>query len=229
MANKKFSFKWNALALFPLIGIVLLGIFFIYLFVMQANPSAFNPDPGKYSDLEYLYSSSNMISITFATILFFYFIFLSLDLLFRKDCSHILLVLIGEAIISAYAISKTVWTFSYSFTRQIMSVVFLIIGDISLICMHYFYLKKALDGDYGAPYLVCLFTAGLAFFFGVVQYDSLLDAYSYLDDLVFFGDWGIAHIMVALFVGLALINIRSDYDPEPLNLTDTHVDLSKGN
>ncbi len=229
MNKKKRSFKWNALALFPLIGICLLFVFFIYLFIVLSNPASFNPEPSKISDFGYVYSSSNIISIVFASLLFVYFVLLALDLLFRKDSSHILLVLIGEAIISAYAITKTVWTFDIDFTRQIISLVFLFTSDAFLLAMHYFFLKKAWDGDYGTPYLICLFAAGLTFYFGVAQYDSLLDGYSYIDDIVFWGDWGISHIMVALFVGLALINVHSDYDPEPLELKDSHVDLSKGN
>lgn len=229
MKKNKFSFKWNALALFPLIAIVLLFIFFIYHFLALANPDAFNPEPNNLGNNDYLFTMGNAISVTFAAILFFYCILLSLDLLFRKDSSHILLVLVGEAIISAYAIAKTVWTFDTSFKRQVISLVFLITADVLLIVMHYFFLKKAWDGDYDSIYMICLLLAGIALYFGLVQYDSVLDAYSYLGDIVFWGDWSVAHLMVALYVGLSFINIHSDYDPEPLQLDESHVDLSKGN
>ncbi len=229
MKKNKFSFKWNALALFPLVAIALLLIFFIYHFLALGNPDAFNPEPNELGNNAYLFTMGNVISVTFASILFFYCILLALDLLFRKDTSHILLVLIGEAIISAYAIAKTVWTFDANFTRQVISLVFLISADVLLIAMHYFYLKKAWDGDRGSAYLICLILAGLAFYFGIVQYDSLLDAYSYLGDIIFWGDWGVSHLMVAIYVGLAFINIHSDFDPEPLKLDESHVDLSKGN
>ncbi len=227
--KNRFSFKWNPLALFPLIGLFFLLIFFLYYFLMIGNPDAFNAFPDEMTSDAYLGQSSNVISLTFATILFLYLIVLSLDLLFRNGSSHILMVLVGELIISAYAITKTAWTFNLDSTRQTMSIIFLIIGDIGLISMHYFFLKKALDGDHDIFYTICLYVAGIFLYFGLVQYDSLLDAYSHLGDLVFWGDYGIAHLMVALYVGLAFINLKSDFDPEPLELNDTHVDLSKGN
>lgn len=227
--NKKLHFKWNPLALFPLIGLALLLIFFSYYFPMNADPDAFNPFPTDMTGEAYFHTFGNAISVSFAAILFFYFIFLALDLLFRQESSHILLTLIGEAIISAYCICKTVWMFGHDFVRQTMALVFLIVASISLIAMHYFFLKKSLDGDHDSIYTIVLFVAGIALFFGVVQYDSLLDSYSHLGDLVFWGDWGVAHLAIVTYVGLAFINLTSDYDPEPLELNDTHVDLSKGN
>lgn len=108
-----------------------------------------------------LMTPDNVMNIAFMAVAFFVVLIMTVDLLFRQNVSHIVMVLVCGLLFSAYALARTI--FNLAITRDhVGSGVLYLIAFAGSLLMLYFFVKKALDGDADFSYLL---TGGLTLLF----------------------------------------------------------------
>lgn len=216
-AKKKFHVNWFYVA----IAFALLGAVFAFsqYFMAISDPARFNwkleyLQPGQPVD-EYLHKGDVVIALVFYVLVSLFFVYMLLDLLFRKKSSHILAVEIGTGLVLAYEIARACYAISLGSVHIVVGLLYLgaAIGTIGTMVL---FAKKALDGDHLTAYWVFFLVSALLFYFAGSSDNSysILNAYSHNGDFSFWFGYGASRLMFIALLLSGFVNLVSDFCPE---------------
>lgn len=236
MANtpKKLVAKWDKLLLFPIAALLaIIGYFAEWISSYaseysirwaQATQSALTAGKtaqeifDSYGDIYAGYKTGDSrINLVFMIIGAVLMVLFLLDLLFRHNVSHILLVLCLGVYVFAYALAFSIFSLV---NKNAGSSVFFILGTIAVGLLIYFFVKKALDGDADWKFMGSLLLSIVFLFFGEIANYTIFDAYGHQGDGPFWGCFLASRIVLYLLIIAASVCAQCDYDPNPIKLDE---------
>ncbi|MBO5528066.1 MAG: hypothetical protein J6A47_01940 [Bacilli bacterium] len=220
---KKRKIPWFAIVAFLLAALLL--PFFITLIQAFIDPAAHNYRLEYLRDGEavdaYLHTSEYTIEIIFSSLLFVFLILFGLDLLLRKNTSRIAPIVIGMGVVICFSLTRVIWCFTSGGMNVVVGVlnILAVIGGIGSL---FFFVKKSFDGDCHWPYYLCIVLTVAGFVFGsATQHSySVLNALGHQGDVVYWGGYSITRLTFLTYILLTFVNLKSDFDPEPIKLQD---------
>ncbi|MCR4562704.1 MAG: hypothetical protein K5694_05855 [Bacilli bacterium] len=192
--------RFSPLALFPLAVFLFMGLMIIYYL---ANKDKAEIEMG-----------INLIFMIIGAVLS---LFLAADIFFRKESSHIALIIINGAYVTSYGVVQTI----RNATNHVYGgMIFYALASIFSAILIYFYIKKALDGDANLKFI--LFgglTAAFFIFAGIADY-TIFDGFSNSGNVVYWMGLASSRLVAILSLATTVVSHQCDYDPNPILLDD---------
>jgi hypothetical protein len=139
------------------------------------------------------------------------------DTFFRKNVSHILLVLAGGLVLIIYALMKAI---TLTAANKFAPAIFYYLSLPALAALEFSYVRKALDGDANRLFYVSYALSILFLFFAGVLTYTVFDAYGHAGDHIFWGGFCASRLMLYFLISNTLISLHCDYDPNPIELDE---------
>lgn len=220
-------FKNLGISLIAFLSFLLLALtipVFYYLFSAYANPLQFNPyridnSDGSYTFIgghtvdSYLHTGEFAVELIFVIVGAVFLLLFILDHQFRKKSSHIATTVLGCLCLFAFSLARAIFHFN---NDELLNGLTDLASCGLVAAMAVFFVKKSLDGDCVLAYYVIAIVSVLCLYLTFVSSYSILDAFSYEGNIIFWCGYGVTRIYLLAYLLLIWTNLRSDFEPKEI-------------
>ncbi len=159
-------------------------------------------------------NGEHLIIAVFSWLIAASLLLLSLDLFYRSEASHVLIVFLGGTIVLAYQLAQGIYRLGEG--NDVGNGVVYVVTAVLVFWSLLFFLKKAFDGD--ASWLmktsIGLSIAGLVCSWAFSY--MILEAFAHANDSLFWDGVIVGILTLCAFVYCSFTSVTSDYDPHPI-------------
>lgn len=158
--------------------------------------------------------TEHLLTLVFGWINCVLFLFLSLDLTWRRNSSHILATILIALANAAYALGQSIYRFETG--MDVASAVFFALTAAFSFWSAGYFVKKAIDGN-GNWLMKTVIGLDIAFMVVAAFFSyQVLEAFAHIGDALFWDGFMTGFFLLISFCLASYVAMTSDYDPHPI-------------